>query len=405
MGNPIYDLMYRGESGAAGYNAFNRGTFVDANGRERIRPGTPPMDFSRFTLGEIQDMQHLGRRDPDRVFAIGKYQIIPDTMDAAVARLGLDRNQQFTPELQDSIFSEYLLREKQPTVRDYIEGRPGATLHEAQHGLSKEWASFGDPDKGGRSHYGGANQAHITLEQSAEALNQLRQQYREAIDQGMTPEQAWRTATAIGSGPQQSQDQTRRPPQQPSDAAVEGKLLKLNSEGPEVRNLQTTLRGLGYTGTGGAPLGVDGDFGSNTDKAVRDFQRAHGLEPVDGKVGPDTRTALAQAAQRPLVSESTHPNHGLYAAIGAQLPSGTDPKVIASVTLQAMENGITSEQKLERMAVSGTDAYLMGVIPGDRVKVDLTAPAPDLQALSDHMREQTQQQVQQQRSQSQAMSI
>ena len=93
MSNPIYDLMYRGESGAAGYNAYNRGTYVDANGRERIRPGTPPMDFSKFTLGEIQDMQHLGRRDPDRVFAIGKYQIIPDTMDAAVARLGLDRNE------------------------------------------------------------------------------------------------------------------------------------------------------------------------------------------------------------------------------------------------------------------------------------------------------------------------
>ena len=70
-----------------------------------------------------------------------------------------------------------------------------------------------------------------------------------------------------------------------------------------------------------------------------------------------------------------------------------------------MENGITSEQKLERMAVSGTDAYLMGVIPGDRVKVDLVAPTPGLQTISDHLREQTQQQVQQQRSQSQAMSI
>lgn len=194
-------------------------------------------------------------------------------------------------------------------------------------------------------------------------------------------------------------------PTRAEHARTQQPVLKLDSEGPDVRSLQTTLRGLGYTGTRGEPLLVDGDFGSNTDEAVRDFQRAHGLEPVDGKVGPDTRTALAQAAQRPLVSESTHPNHGLYAAIGAQLPSGTDPKVIANVTLQAMENGITSEQKLERMAVSGTDAYLMGVIPGDRVKVDLVAPTPGLQTISDHLREQTQQQVQQQRSQSQAMSI
>ena len=42
---------------------------------------------------------------------------------------------------------------------------------------------------------------------------------------------------------------------------------------------------------------------------------------------------------------------------------------------------------------------------GHRVKVDLSAPTPELQAMSDHMREQTQQQAQQQRSQSQAMSI
>jgi hypothetical protein len=95
----------------------------------------------------------------------------------------------------------------------------------------------------------------------------------------------------------------------------------------------------------------------------------------------------------------------LYTAIGAQLPSGTDPKVIANVTLQAMENGITSEQKLERMVVSGTDAYLMGTVPGDRAKVALTAPTPDLQAMSDHMAQHTQQVQQQQRSQTQVLSI
>jgi len=188
-------------------------------------------------------------------------------------------------------------------------------------------------------------------------------------------------------------------------ARTQQPVLKLDSEGPEVRRLQTMLRDLGYTGISGKPLVADGDFGSNTDKAVRDFQRSHGLEPVDGKVGDDTRAALAQAAQRPLVSEATHPNHGLYTAIGAQLPSGSDPKVVANVALQAMENGITSGQKLERMVVSGTDAYLMGAIPGDRTKVDLTAPTPDLQAMSDHITRQTLQQVQQQRSQTQALSI
>lgn len=396
MTNPIYDLMYRGESGAAGYNAYNRGTYTDANGRERIRPGNPPMDFSRFTLGEIQDMQDLPRRDPDRVFAIGKYQIIPGTMDAAVARLGLDRNQPFTPELQDRIFSEYLLRDKQPSVHDYIEGRPGATLQQAQHGLAREWASFGDPNNGGRSYYGGANRAHITLEQSAAALDQMRTEYAAAIGRGLSADDAWRAATAIDPARTQAQtppaaDTPRSQPPSPERPAI----LKQGFHGPEVQELQTALNALGYRGANGQPLEIrSGMFGRETDHALRDFQRAHGLE-VDGKLGPDTRTALARAAQHPLVSEATHPNHTLYTAIGQQLPPGTDPRATANITLQALENGITSPERLAGVAVRGNDVYLMGTTPGFRAQVDLNAPTADLQAMSDHMREQSQQQTRQ----------
>ncbi|WP_242162776.1 peptidoglycan-binding protein [Lysobacter sp. M15] len=162
-------------------------------------------------------------------------------------------------------------------------------------------------------------------------------------------------------------------------------LLKLQSHGSEVWRLQTTLRGLGYTGADGRSLKTDGDFGDNTDHAVRAFQKAHGVEPVDGKVGNDTWATLTHAAQHPLVPEATHPNHKLYAAISEQLPAGTDPKAIANVTLQALENGITGPDRLQRMAVLGANVYLQGAIPGDRVKVDLTAPTPDLQAMSDHM--------------------
>jgi peptidoglycan hydrolase-like protein with peptidoglycan-binding domain len=395
MTNPIYDLMYRGESGAAGYNAYNRGTYTDANGRERIRPGNPPMDFSRFTLGEIQDMQDLPRRDPDRVFAIGKYQIIPGTMDAAVARLGLDRNQPFTPELQDRIFSEYLLRDKQPSVRDYIEGRPGATLQQAQHGLAREWASFGDPNNGGRSYYGGANRAHITIEQSAAALDQMRTEYATAIGRGLSADDAWRAATAI-----EPQTRTQAPPvadtSRPEPSSPErSMILRQGSQGPEVQQLQTTLNALGYRGANDQPLETrSGMFGRETDHALRDFQRAHGLE-VDGKIGPDTRAALARTVQQPLVSEATHPNHPLYTAIGRQLPPATDPRATANITLQAIENGITSPEQLAGVAVRGSDVYLMGTTPGFRAQVDLHAPTADLQSMSDHMREQAQQQTRQ----------
>jgi hypothetical protein len=162
-------------------------------------------------------------------------------------------------------------------------------------------------------------------------------------------------------------------------------VLKIGSQSAAVHDLQTSLAALGYTGMDGKLLTPDSDFGANTDHAVRAFQQAHGLQPIDGKVGADTRAALAQAAQRPLVSEASHPNHALYAQLARQLPAGTDPRITASITLQAMENGITSPDKLERMAVQGNDVFLLGTTPGDRLKADLQAPVPELQASSDHM--------------------
>lgn len=65
-------------------------------------------------------------------------------------------------------------------------------------------------------------------------------------------------------------------------------VLRKGSKGSNVRALQTLLNGYGYScGT----HGVDGNFGSDTEKAVKKYQKAKGLKE-DGIVGSKTWSKL-----------------------------------------------------------------------------------------------------------------
>ena len=76
-----------------------------------------------------------------------------------------------------------------------------------------------------------------------------------------------------------------------STVNIELTVLRKGSEGEEVKTLQTLLNAKGYKGKDGKVLSVDGDFGSNTDYAVRAFQKAKGLS-VDGICGANTWNKL-----------------------------------------------------------------------------------------------------------------
>ena len=75
----------------------------------------------------------------------------------------------------------------------------------------------------------------------------------------------------------------------PSEPAVDG--LRYGDEGADVRDMQRKLMRLGYA----LPkYGADGDFGSETLKALKDFQQDHGLD-LTGVYDAATRDALAKA--------------------------------------------------------------------------------------------------------------
>ncbi|MFW9348789.1 XVIPCD domain-containing protein [Xanthomonas perforans] len=341
MSSPLADLIQRGESGRTNYNAYNRGTYIGADGREHIRGSTGPVDFSSMTVGDVMDAQALPRGDQERLFAVGRYQVIPSTMNDAVNKLDLERSEAFTPKVQDQVFSDYLITHKKSAVRNYITDAPGSSLDGAQTALAQEWASIADPDTG-KSYYdkpGGSNHASITSAEAENALNAMRQSYRQAIESGVAPEQAWKQ---INSQPPQQLAQTQ---QHKRDAAKDGK-LEQGERGEQVKQLQGQLAQLGAVGRDGKPLHADGDFGGNTKHAVEQFQREHGLQ-IDGIAGQQTQAALAKALTQ---GTSKQPEHTAAPAAPAQAASSrllSDPHHPDN----AMYNGAVS--KLEALGERG----------------------------------------------------
>jgi hypothetical protein len=130
LSNPLLkraaDITSNYESaGAGGYNAVNQGgeaggTKVPAgvySGDFRNMTQHGGRDLTTMTVGEIMDLQ----ADPGKskmsnaewikqgkLHAVGRYQIIGKTLKDHVKRLGISRDEKFTPELQDRLFLSIL---------------------------------------------------------------------------------------------------------------------------------------------------------------------------------------------------------------------------------------------------------------------------------------------------------
>lgn len=89
---------------------------------------------------------------------------------------------------------------------------------------------------------------------------------------------------------------------EPTPAPVDGvdvrmRILRKGDKTNQVSLLQMMLRDLDYLGKDGNRLAIDKSFGGNTEYAVKNFQKDHGLES-DGVVGYNTWRTLVNVAYK-----------------------------------------------------------------------------------------------------------
>jgi len=363
-----------------------------------------------MTVGEVMRRQGLPSGDPDRLFAVGKYQVIPSTMAGAVNTLGIDKDAKFTPQLQERIFADYLIDEKRPDIKAYITGQTSGPegRERAQYAAALEWASVGDPRKNGASHYGGTanNAASITPDEVGTRLDAMREQYQKNVAAGMSQADAYR---ALSGDPQNfGKNQTSQTHGQ--SGGLDDKLLIKGEDGPGVKRLQESLNAAGIT-VNGKPLPTTGHFGDLTEQAVRQYQEQKGLHPVDGKAGKDTLTALGiypgqqQTPAQPATPQSTNPQSPTPtdqppAPTGqtqpqqptqSDKPSMADPKhpdnamyrqALANLEQLGPSGGFKSREEMERAAASvAADAKATGLTSIDHIAKTNASAANGGQAL------------------------
>lgn len=108
----------------------------------------------------------------------------------------------------------------------------------------------------------------------------------------------WAIAKCFANGYQMPADPPKEPAKEPAKQPEKGetpvssrKTIRKGNYGALVKECQTMLQKLGYSL---GVCGVDSDFGQATEKAVKQFQKDHGLAQ-DGVVGPKTWDALQKA--------------------------------------------------------------------------------------------------------------
>jgi muramidase (phage lysozyme) len=154
--------------GEGGYNSMNQGTrggrIVGSTHNASTILGK---NLTDMTIEEVMSNQSSGR-----LFAAGRYQIIPSTMKLAVQRANIPMSSKFDAQTQDKLGLALIYNGQRPTLSGYLQGKNN-NLRGAMIDFAREWASVPHPDTG-NSYYGSGNRSHHKVSEVREALTSAR---------------------------------------------------------------------------------------------------------------------------------------------------------------------------------------------------------------------------------------
>ena len=122
------------------YESNNRYDIANIGGSAKISK-TKVLDLP---FSELKNFQTLPQGNPDRVFAAGKYQVIPDTLNIITKGLNLTPNDRFSAETQEKI-GDYIFLNIRKNTGNYLSGKNSGTevdLEKAIQGIGQEFASM-----------------------------------------------------------------------------------------------------------------------------------------------------------------------------------------------------------------------------------------------------------------------
>lgn len=136
LSNTPYGQLIRQHESGNNYNIYNFYK-VNSSGKEYLSKSSA--NFSDMTIAQVVQNQK-----ENKMFAVGAYQIVnynkAPVLDEAISYLGISPLDNFTKELQDKIFDDYLTKSKRSAIYDYFYGN--GSLENGALDTAREWASM-----------------------------------------------------------------------------------------------------------------------------------------------------------------------------------------------------------------------------------------------------------------------